>query len=84
MRQEIKKKIDALKKLEKNKVDNIQKMITFSFERLTELDKYYYQWYRDAEERGFTESAEVKYQKWVQINEAIEIKEVMKSRPGII
>ncbi|HLF46116.1 MAG TPA: hypothetical protein VI548_06805 [Chitinophagaceae bacterium] len=74
MKTDSKKKIAALKELEKNKAENIQKMCMLSFERLKELDDYYYQWYKDASERGFKESAEVNYKKWQQVRDSIEIK----------
>ncbi|MEQ1798901.1 MAG: hypothetical protein ABL872_13190 [Lacibacter sp.] len=66
--------IAALKQLEENKSANIQKMTELSFEKLAKLKARYFQYATDAEAAGFSESAAVNKEKWVQIIEAIEMK----------
>jgi hypothetical protein len=63
---------DTLKKIADNEHEDLQKLLALPFEKLYKLKKYYYDWYKDAEE--YSESAQVNYLHFSHINKAIEIK----------
>lgn len=65
---------DTLKKVADNEHEDLKKLLALSFEKLHELKKYYKNWYKDAEKRGFTPSAQVNYLHYTHICKAIEIK----------
>ena len=64
----------TIKHIEDNKYENIQKLIALPFRKLYELKKYYYDWYKSAEEEGYTASAQVNNLLLCIIDQAIEIK----------
>ena len=64
----------TIKYIEDNKYENIQKLIALPFQKLYELKKHYYGWYKNAEEEGYTASAQVNYLHFRIIDEAIDIK----------
>lgn len=61
----------TIKQIEDNK--NLQKLIALPFQKLNELKKNYYDWYKSAKE-GYTESAQVNNLLFRMIHQAIEIK----------
>ncbi|MBI4646442.1 MAG: hypothetical protein HY738_07575 [Bacteroidia bacterium] len=63
-----------IKHTEVHKQKNLQKLIALPFEKLYELEKYYYDWYKGAEEAGYTESARVNSLHFKTVCDAIEIK----------
>jgi len=65
---------ETLKLIEDKRIENIQKLINLSYDKLNDLKKYYYDWYRGAEESGYTESATVNSLHYRIICDAIEIK----------
>lgn len=65
---------DTLKKIADNEHEDLQKLLALPFEKLYKLEKYYYDWYKSAEEQGYTPSAQVNYLHFSHINKAIEIK----------
>ena len=64
----------TIKHIEDQRQENLQKLIAMPFEKLYELKKYYYDWYKGAEDSGYAESAQVNNLKHSIICEAIEIK----------
>ena len=65
---------DTIKYIEDNKHITLQKLIAMPFEKLYEMEKYYHHLSKDAEESGYTESAEVNALHCRFISEAIDIK----------
>lgn len=65
---------DTLKKIADNEQEDLQKLLALPFEKLYNLKKYYYDWYKSAEEQGYKPSAQVNYLHFSHINKAIEIK----------
>ena len=65
---------ETIKYNEDNKHITLQKLIALPFEKLHELEKYYYEWYKSAKAEGYAESAEVNYLHYRNIDEAIQIK----------
>jgi hypothetical protein len=65
---------DTLKEIADNEHEDLQKLLTLPFEKLYKPKKYYYDWYKSAEEQGYTSSAQVNYLHFSNICKAIEIK----------
>lgn len=64
----------TIKYIEDNKHENIQKLIALPHQKLNELKSYYYDWYKSAEEEGYSASAEVNFLLFQIIDQAIQIK----------
>ena len=67
--------LQTMEKLSREREDAIQKLIKKSFNELREITEYYRKRYKDAEELGFDEAAEVNFFKYSIIKEAIEVKQ---------
>ena len=63
--------ISIMKSLEEKRIENILNLMQKPFEELKEMEKYYYDWYRGAEESGYKESTKVNREKYRQIEQAI-------------
>ncbi len=64
----------SIQKAKANKDKNLDKLVQLSFDKLKELQNYYYDWYKSAEKADYTESAHVNYLHYATICEAIDIK----------
>ncbi|MBI4946113.1 MAG: hypothetical protein HY840_06905 [Bacteroidetes bacterium] len=67
--------IETLKFIEDKRTENLQKLINLSNDKLDDLKKYYYDWFKGAEESGYKESTIVNLKHYNLIEEAIKIKQ---------
>ena len=73
----------TLKHIEDKRAENLQKFINLSYNKLNDLKKYYYDWYKDAEESGYKESAIVNQKYYNVIVESIKIKQWNDEQNGL-
>lgn len=74
----------TMEQLSSEKEATIQRLCKLSFDELKEMRRYYFRLHSDAEDVGYDEAQKVHYFKYLIIDEAIDIKQEMKSRHGII
>ncbi|MEO8148920.1 MAG: hypothetical protein ABI723_14840 [Bacteroidia bacterium] len=66
---------ETLRLMEVHRDENFKKLISLKLDKLYDMQKYYYNWYKGAEESGYTESAVVNKKHHDLILEAIKIVE---------
>ncbi len=65
---------ETLKFIAEQRDENLKKLLSLTYDRLEKHRKYYYDWYKDAEDLGYLDSAQVNYLHYSLINKAIQLK----------